>query len=382
MTVPANQAKPATMFESVDAAFDRQDYKTAAQLLKLLRQQHPDNPFIQLYVGRLYEESGKLTAATAAYRQILQTVTHPRVVIQARQGLQRLEARSSRYPQGVAQAQKVEAIAQAKADPNNAKIGFLILEPIVGDARQAAAQNFARIMRLDAYTARLQLPSRGWRLYRTGAIGELEFYGQELRKAQIPAFWTSLETLQRLRVLRVNYLQAVSPRATVVCQNEADQAGSLTFDWSEVTHRVEGLLPIFEDVVDLDRRKKLMRKEKTQDYAQVLDLHLPKRRCILRFCDRTYQFQQGVVFEQDAMPNHQATTRMRWNVLTHFLGDRLAAVPSRSDFTSFAETTQEHFTFLQDFPTHINLLRKAPTYWDAAFQLYSGLVFEHSSNKS
>jgi tetratricopeptide (TPR) repeat protein len=362
------------MFESVEAAFDRQDYKTAAQLLKPLRQQNPDHPFVQLYVGRLYEASGKLTAAAAAYRQILQSVTHPKVVTQARQGLQRVEAS--------AQVQKVEAIAQATTDPNNAKIGFLVLEPIVGDARQAAAQNFARIMSLDPYTARLQLPSRGWRLYRTGAIGELNFYGQELCKAGIPAFWTSLEALQKLRVLRVNYLQAVSPGATVVCQNEADQTGTLTFNWSEVTHRVEGLLPIFEDVVDLDSRKKLVRKEKTQDYAQVLDLHLPKRHCILRFCDRAYQFQQGVVFDSDAMPNHQATTRMRWNVLTHFLGDRLAAVPARSDFTPFAETTPEHFAFLQDFPTHINLLRKSPTHWDAAFQLYSGLIFEHSLNKN
>ena len=369
------------MFESVEAAFDRQDYKTAAQLLKPLRQQNPDHPFVQLYVGRLYEASGKVEAATAAYRQILQAVTHPRVVTQARQALQRLEARSSRYPQGVAQARQVEAIAQATSDPNNAKIGFLILEPIEGDARQAAAQNFARIMKIDPYTARLQLPSRGWRLYRTGAIGELEFYGQELCKAGVPAFWTSLETLQRLRVLRVNYLQSVSPGATVVCQNEADQMGTLTFDWSEVTHRVEGLLPIFEDVVDLDSRKRMVRKEKTQDYVQVLDLHLPKRHCILRFCDRAYQFQQGVMFEQDAMPNHQATTRMRWNLLTQFLGDRLAAVPSRSDFTAFAETTPEHFAFLQDFPTHIHLLRKAPTYWDAAFQIYSGLIFEHSLNK-
>jgi len=361
------------MFESIEAAFDRQDYKTAAHLLKPLRQQNPDHPFVQLYVGRLYEESGKLTAATAAYRQILQVVTNPKVVSQARQGLQRLEA--------IAQAQKVEAIAQATADPNNAKIGFLILEPIEGDAPQAAAQNFARIMKIDPYMARLQLPSRGWRLYRTGAIGELAWYGQELRKAGVPAFWTSLESLQGLRVLRVNYLQGVSPNATVICQNEADQTGTLTFDWAEVNHRVEGLLPIFEDVVDLDSRKKLMRKEKTQDYVQVLDLHLPKRRCILRFCDRAYQFQQGVIFEQDAMPNHQATTRMRWNALTQFLGDRLAAVPSRSDFIPFAETTQEHLAFLQDFPTHINLLRKAPTYWDAAFQLYSGLIFEYFSDK-
>ena len=250
------------------------------------------------------------------------------------------------------------------------RLGFLILEPIEGDARPVAAQNFARIMGLDAYTARLQLPSRGWRLYRTGAIGELTWYGQELRKAGIPAFWTSLESLQKLRVLRVDYLQGVSPGATVVCQNEADQTGTLTFDWAEVSHQVEGLLPIFEDVVDLNSRKKLVRKEKTQDYVQVLDLHLLKRGCILRFCDRTYKFQQGVIFEQNAMPNHQATTRIRWNALTHFLGDRLAAVPSRSDFMAFAETTQEHFALLQDFLTFIFFVKRQLT----GTQLFSSIA--------
>jgi tetratricopeptide (TPR) repeat protein len=354
------------MFETVAAALDRQDYKTAAQLLKPLRQEHRDHPFVQLYSGRLYEGIGRLEEAATIYRQILQGVTNPKVVTQARQGLQRLEA--------TAQAQKAEAIAEATADPNNTKLGFLILEPVPEADRQAAAQSFARIMKLDAYTARLQLPSRGWRLYRTGAIGELEFYGQALREAGVPAFWASLEKLQEMRVFRVNYLQAVSPQAIVVCQNEADQAGALTFDWSEVSQRVEGLLPIFEDVVDLNVRNQLVRKEQTQDYVQVVDLHLPKRRCILRFCDRAYQFQEGVVFEQDNLPNHQTTMRIRWNLLTGFLGEQLADVGVRSDFAPFAETTQEHFAFLKDFPTHIHLFRKAPTYWDAAFQLYSGLI--------
>jgi hypothetical protein len=354
------------MFETVAAALDRQDYKTAAQLLKPLKQEHRDHPFVQLYSGRLYEGIGKLEEATKIYRGILQGVTNPKVVTQARQGLQRIEA--------TAQAQKVEAIAQATADPSNTKLGFLILEPVPEADRQAAAQGFARVMKLDAYTARLQLPSRGWRLYRTGAIGELEFYGQALRQAGVPAFWATLEKVQEMKVFRVNYVQAVVPKAIVVCQNEADQAGALTFDWSEVGQRVEGLLPIFEDVVDLNVRNQLVRKEQTQDYVQVVDLHLPKRRCILRFCDRTYQFQQGIVFEQDDLPNNQTTTRMRWNLLTGFLGEQLADVAVRSDFTPFAETTQEHFAFLKDFPTHIHLFRKAPTYWDAAFQLYSGLI--------
>jgi hypothetical protein len=357
------------MLESVAAAFDRQDYKTAAQLLKPLKQQYPDHPQVQLYVGRLYEVSGKTEAAAASYRQILQAATNAKVVTQARQGLQRLEA--------MAQQQKEAAIAAASAQPENSGLGVLVLQPLggvsPGENRQAAAQQFARIMNVDAYTARLLLPSRGWRLYRTGAMGELEFYGRELQKAGIPAFWVALDAVRQRRVFRVDYLQAVSPQAIVVCQNEAGQAGALTLDWAEVRQRVAGLLPIFEDVVDVDMRRNLTRKEKTQDYAQVLDLHLPRRNCILRFCDRTYQFQQGVVFESGG---RQETIRLRWNLLTEFLGDQLAQVSLDTDFTIFAENAEDHFTWIKNFPTHIDLFRKAPTYWDMAFQLYSGLVFE------
>jgi hypothetical protein len=69
-------------------------------------------------------------------------------------------------------------------------------------------------------------------------------------------------------------------------------------------------------------------------------------------------------------------------LLMGFLGEQLADVGVRplagisksADFMPFAETTQEHFALLKDFPTHIHLFRKAPTYWDAAFQLYSGLI--------
>jgi Tetratricopeptide repeat len=352
------------MLESVAAAFDRQDYKTAAQLLKPLKQQHPDHPLVQLYVGRLYEVSGKVEAAEASYRQLLQEATNAKVVTQARQGLQRLADR--------AQQAKEQAIAAASSHPENAGLGALVLQPVAD--RQAAAPSFARIMNLDAYTARLQLPSRGWRLYRVGAMGELEFYGRELCKAGIPAFWVALDTVRQRRVFRVDYLQAVSPQAIVVCQNEAGQVGALTLNWAEIKQRVVGLLPIFEDVVDVDNRRRLMRKEKTQDYAQVLDLHLPKRNCILRFCDRTYQFDQGVMFDEEAAS--QTTIRRRWNLLTSFLGEQLAGVAIDSEFTLFAENAEEHFTWVKNFPTHIDLFRKAPTHWDAAFQLYSGLVFE------
>ncbi|MBE9178433.1 tetratricopeptide repeat protein [Oculatella sp. LEGE 06141] len=359
------------MIQHVAAAFDRQDYKTAAHLLKQLWQESPDNPWVRLYMGRLQEVSGNAETAETTYRLLLQETTNPKIVTQARQGLQRLEAAS--------REQRQQAIAQATADPLNSGIGFLVIEPLSSEARIAAAPLFARIMNLDPYTARLHLPSRGWRLYRTGAVGEMQIYSQDLCKANIPAFSESLANLQAIRVFRVQYIDSASPTPTVVCQNETDQVGSLTFDWSEVTNRVEGLLPVFEDVVDTNVRNQLTRKEQTQDYAQVCDLHLPGRNAILRLIDTSYQFQQGVVFDasQDGAAS-LATTRIRWNMLLRFLDSSLPNAVTWSDFTVFAETALEHLDLLVDFNSYITLFRKQPSNWDPAFHLYSGLVFRYS----
>jgi tetratricopeptide (TPR) repeat protein len=358
------------MIDQVAAAFERGDYKAAAKLLKPLFQQSPEDPWVQLYVGRLQEACHKPDGAERTYRQLLRETANPKVAIQARQGLQRLEA--------AAQEQRQTAIAQATADPENNGAGFLVLEPVTGDDRAKAVQSFARVMKLDPYTARLQLPSRSWRLYRTGAIGELQVYGQELLQAGIPVFWRSLDELKKIRVFRVQYMQSVSPQAIVVCQNEADQLGSLAFDWSEVANRVDGMLPIFEDVVDINAWKKLQRKEQTRDYAQVCDLHLPERNCILRFCDNTYDFQQGVVFyapQEAGAGLVQATKRINWNHLLSYVDRHTKTASAWSGFTAFAETALEHLDLVSQFPSHIDLFRKEETNWDRALQLYSSLVF-------
>lgn len=358
--------------EQVAAAFERRDYKTVAQLLKPLMQRNADHPWVQLYAARLQEVTGKSDAAEAAYRQLLKVTPNPKIALQARQGLQRIET--------AAQERQQEAIAQATTDPANSVSGFLILEPVSSENRQEAAQNFARVMKIDPYTARVHLSQRSWRLYRTGAIGELQFFNQKLNDAGVPAFCVPLPDIQKIRVFRVQHLQAASPQATVVCLNEADQLGTLAFDWSEVSRRVEGLLPIFEDVIDLGAWNKLKRREQTQDYAQILDLHLPKRKCILRFCDSTYQFQEGMIFDAtqtDGTRLTQTTNRLRWNNLTKFLTSRLPNTPSWSDFTPFAETALEHLSLVGNFKSHIDLFRKDDTYWDHAFHLYSGLIFLH-----
>jgi len=358
------------MLEELVAAFERKDYRTAAQLLKQLAKQEPQNPWVQFYIGRLYEVTDKLDAAETAYRDLLRGTTNTKVMAQARQGLQRLEK--------IAQQRRQQALADATADPSNAEQGVLVLEPISSELKQAAAQKFARIMQLDPYSARLQLPSRGWRLYRVGAIGELRFYTQQLQQADIPNFSVSITNLDKINVFSIDYFQSAAPQATVVCHNEHKQLGSLVFNWSEVTQRVEGLLPIFEQVVDQDARGKLQRKTKILDYVKFCDLHLPARRSILRLCDRNYQYMQGVDLSPTTEANQplsQTTARENWSNFLNFLNQQLPQTPVWSDFTPFAETALGETELLRRIKSHIALFRREETLWDQAFQLYSGLIF-------
>jgi tetratricopeptide (TPR) repeat protein len=367
------------MIDQVAEAFERQDYRTAAQLLKQLVKQEPKNPLVRLYIARLQEATGQLEAAQKGYRQLLQNSSNPKIMSQARQGLGRLEA--------LEKEQRKQALAEAIADPNSTELGVLVLEGIATEAKQAAAQHLARIMQLDAYTARLKLPTRGWRLYRTGPIGEQQFYVSSLRSTQIPCFAAKIADIEKINVFTVNYfsdepvamLDSSSyqpPQVTAICQNAEGQQGSLSFNWSEISQRVEGLLPLFDAVVDRDTRGEVVRKTQTMDYVQFCDLHLPARNCILRLGDRHYQFQQGMTFHDNQQSTvHQVTTRTNWNNLLAFLQYQLPQIPVWSDFKIFAETALDYKEMLGHIHSHIDLFRREETLWDPAFQLYSGLIF-------
>ncbi len=352
------------MIEQVANAFERKDYSTAAKLLKQLLKESPENPWVKFYVGRLHEVSSKRQDAEKIYRQLLRSTTNTKILTQARQGLQRL--------QEIEQEERQRAIAQAKSEPNDTELGVLVLEPLSNELKTQAAPKFAQIMQIDAYTARLMLPSRGWKLYRTGQVGELKFYGTQLQKAGIPCFWATLAAIEQIQVFQVQHFAKSAANTTIVCRNQTNQLGSLTFNWSEVKARVVGLLPIFEQVVDVDVRRKLERKTQTQDYAQFCDLHLPGRGCILRLYDNGYEFQQGIEITSQASQN---TIRINWNSLLAWVEQQLPQVKVWSDFKPFAETLLDQTEMLGNIQSHIHLFRREKTNWDPAFHLYSGLVF-------
>jgi hypothetical protein len=234
---------------------------------------------------------------------------------------------------------------------------------------------------------------RGWRLYRTGPMGELNFYVSSLREASIPCFCAAIADIKNINVFNVHYFspESQSSQPTVVCKNEQGQLGSLTFNWSEVTQRVEGLLPLFDEVVDRDARGNFKRKTQTLDYVQFCDLHLPERGSILRLGARNYQFQQGLALSPKPLADQrrkskapsleQGTTKNNWNHLLDFLNQNLPQVPVWSDFKTFAETATDFREMLGNLPSHIDLFRRKETPWDPAFQLYSGLVFLKNSSQ-
>ena len=376
-----------TDINQIAAALEGKDYKQAAQLIKQLQKESPENPWVQYYIGRYYELTNNLEKAQTTYKQILRDITNPKIVSQTRQGIQRIETAQQNLRQ--------QAIQTAKNDPSNLEPGLLILEPVSPEKKAAAVQNISRIFKIDAYTTRMQIQSRGWRLYKTGPIGELRIYGQELLNAGIPVFWATLSDIQKIQIFRVQHFQSLTSPA-VVCKDKLDRLGAIEFNWSEVTQRVEGLLPMFIEVMDYSphRRKDQFRhREIRQDYAQICDLHIPSRNCILRISDQSYEFQQGVDFSkisadipglahpknqksrsQKSKQIPQSTTRINWNRLLEILDQQLD-VTVWSEFTSFAETAIDYTQMLSKIESHVEVDRKSETPWDPAFQLYSGLAF-------
>ncbi|NEO26022.1 MAG: tetratricopeptide repeat protein [Kamptonema sp. SIO4C4] len=355
------------MLESVAKAVQEKDFKTAAKYLKPLLKTEAKNPWVRFYVARVQEGLGKLDAAEKLYLKLLPNMTNPKLISQIRQGIARIEA--------VYRDQRQENIESAIATPGGEDNAILILEAVSPDYKKEAAQAFAKIMQIDPYTARLQLPSQGWRFYRTGKLGELNYYVSTLRDVNIASFSFALENIRQLQVLTVNYIQKVDSTVKVRCTNAEGQQGTFQFQWSEVSQKVLGRLPLFESVVTVDAKHQIQRKTQKQDDVPFCDLHLPHKKCILRFSDRNYNFQQGITLTPKEATSDYDTNSKNWNYLLAVFNQQRPNIPTWSDFSSFADSVLDYRELLAGLESHIDLERRQPSLWDQAFQLYSVLVF-------
>jgi hypothetical protein len=375
------------MLEQAADALNRQDYITAAKLIAVLVANKPNDHQVQLYAAKLQEATNKLDNALEIYRLLLQHAIDRKITTEARLGIQRIEETQAKI--------QANALACARAGiEDNIEPGFLVLEPMSLEQKQLVSERFATIMNLDSYSAKLQLPSRGWRLYRVGPMGELEFYRDQLHQAEIPCFCVSQSDTQQMYTFAVSHFQSFHPKATIVCMDDRSELRTFNFNWSEVTQIVTGMLPIFEEVMQMDAHNRTQRKPRTLDYVHVCDLQLRDRRSIFRLCSQTYDFcdykqlitQNRTQFTGDlstqlsgdlsGLLNGQripSTSRDNWKNLVSQIREQVSDIPTQGNFTPFAETAIGYPELMMRIDPHIELLRRADSNWDRAFQLYSTL---------
>jgi tetratricopeptide (TPR) repeat protein len=362
------------MLEDLAEAIKNKQYQRTAELLQDLSSDQRDNPWILFYQARLAEGLGNLSEAQQGYRQLLGWISNPQLLAKIRRGLERIKLLEEQAEKQVLDQRK-ELLEVAKSqDP---ELGVFVLDPITSEQKQEAANIFGEVMQIDAYSARLQLPSRAWRLYRTGSVGALNFYVQELQGQGIPCFCVPLTCILSLRILPVYSLEAIAPNMALTYRVSKDQRSQIDIPWSAVSQRVEGLLPIFEECVAVSKNGKVERKTKILDYAKMCDLHIPKQNIILRFCDQIYEFDQGISLITSPKPQEKGTSYDQWQRLLAILQEQLPTVKVWNEFKLFAETALDFKELLKLVDPHIHFLRREETEWDEAFHLYSSLAFFH-----
>ncbi|BFM39206.1 hypothetical protein [Synechocystis sp. LKSZ1] len=362
------------MLQAIANAIETEQYEEALQLLQDLEAADAENLWAIFYRARLTEAIGDLTEAEGQYRQLLPQVNNPQLTAKIRQGLTRI-SQQRHLAQAKAQQERQQALEAVRQEPENQQPGIFVLDIVPPEDKPAVAAQFAEIMQIDAYSARLQLPSRAWRLYRTGGLGELAFYQQQCEARGIPSFCVPVSQILALKVLPVFYLETLEPNPRVVYRINHEEQGQFDFQWSEVGQRVEGLLPIFEEYVNVNTRGKIERRTDVLDYAKICDLHLLNRNIILRFCDQVYEFHQGVSLLAPENRSQESTSHEQWQTLQQHFQDHLPLSPVWSDFNPFADTAKDFPELLKLITPHIHFLRREETLWDQAFHLYSSLAF-------
>ena len=364
------------MEAQVKAALAISDYRQASKLLKQWQQQDARNPLLRLYAAELQEHTNRLEAAEKNYKKLLQQSTHRKIINQARAGIERVH----RLRQAQKEAQKEAELENARSITGADETAILAIAAPTADHQAQAIKGFSKVFGLDLYTARMKVPGSGFRIYRVGALGELIYFQQQLAKSYVPAFCVKANDIKSLQTFQVSYFEALSPQPTVICKNADRQLGKISFDWSEVTRQVRGQLPIFEQVIDLGVRGRTVHKEKVQDYAQVVDLHLLERDIVLRVCDRLYQYQQGIPLGGSSEVN----SRIRWNQLLATVDEATNSVLTNSaptnnalmnDFSRFGKAALEFINLLPAIHPNLDIDRRAPSDWDLAFHLYSSLCY-------
>lgn len=359
------------MLEEILEAIEQKNYQTAEELIQKLSSQDSENLWVKYCYAYLEENKNNLEQALAKYRKILQDLVFPdaKLIAQIRNRIERINQLKKEEKQKE-EKQKQQEVNQFKSIPNSTELAVLILEPIEIIEKKEAAKKMAKIMAIDVYSANLQIPTRNWRLFRCGNLGELTYYETELKKASIPCFCIAIKEINKINIYQVKHIKSTSPELILSCKNNLEEDETITINYSEISNRVEGLLPLFDSSVHLDNKGTIMRKNQTFDYAKFYDIHYPNKNIILRFSDYNYEFEQDINFTIK-----EKTTNSKWNNLCGFFNQKMSKISLYSDFTIFGQAVIDFPEMLKQIQSHVKLCRREETPWDAAFQLYSGLIF-------
>ncbi|KPQ35712.1 MAG: hypothetical protein HLUCCA11_09095 [Phormidesmis priestleyi Ana] len=348
------------------AASTASDYSQIAKWLKQWQANEPRNLLIRLYAAQLQERTNRLEAAEKNYLELLKQTPSSKIMSQARAGIQRVQQQQA--------AIKAKALSEAKQVVGGDEVSILAIAAPPASQRQQTLEGIAKVFDLDAYTARLKVPASGFRIHRIGPWGEISFFAQALKQVHVTTLAVQVSKVKALPIFQICYFEAIAPQPIVICKNTAGQLGRLEFSWAEITQQVSGQLPIFEQVADIGHWGRTVHQEKVQDYIQVIDFHLKERQIVLRLCDRLYQYQKGVSLTQQSELN----SRILWNHLQAHLQQSIKA-SHQNDFSRFSKGALEFIDILPPIHPYLDIDRRAPSHWDQAFHLYSGLCYFETS---
>jgi hypothetical protein len=362
-----------------ESQFTDQQFLAASATLQQLLSDYPDDPQLQILQGRLYDATGKTEAAEAIFRRLLKAQLPARLIAQARQGLLAIEMAEVKARQA-----KIDTFLKLAG---GSSLAYLAILPVAEELKTFAIAKVARIFRTDPYTARFKIPNRAPKIIRTGTLAEMQAYGEDLQSYGIGAIWLSIEAIAQIPVYTVEYFSQPenNPKIKAIAG-----INEITFESQDVISRVAGILPTFGEVVVVNAKHKLARKEQILDRVHICDLHLRSYRvngegvsggCILRFHDNQYRFDLGLNLPVERSLKHIApTVQEHWTELTKWLDRTMPSTKIANDFQSFAEMSLTYPEFLAAIAeTHITLERAKPSLWDNCFQLYSSTVFHHLS---
>ncbi|MEE3718474.1 tetratricopeptide repeat protein [Tumidithrix elongata RA019] len=347
-----------------ESQFAQKQFSAASVTLKQLLKDYPDDLQLQVLLARFYDATGKPEKAETIYRNLLRSQTQSKLLNQARQGLKAIEDAEIK--------QRKDRIAKALGILGGESQGLLAVRPIAPEVRDRIVEKFARIFRLDLYSAKFKLPSRNLKILRTGTVAEMQVYAEELNSIDIPARAVSLDAIAKIAVYNIDYFELPSIHQVHAIHND----GAIAFRLDEVKARVEGIIPTFGQVVTVDAKHKLVWKDQILDRVRFCDFHIPERNCILRFHDNHYKFDRGMQLQVKKSLDHLApTVQERWVALMQWVEQSFPEVPVHNDFTPFADMAMAYSETLKEIEHHIDLLRHKPSLWDNCFQLFSGMIF-------